>query len=155
MLKEVKGDLLAMAMSNDFDVIIHGCNCFHTMGGGIARLIRDDFPEAYVADVTLTVRGDHKKLGTYTHANVARQQHGIYFTIINAYTQFGFSRGEDVFEYEAFDRVLKQVAADYPGKRIGIPLIGCGLAGGDEARVRAIMEKHAEHMDLTLVLFGG
>jgi O-acetyl-ADP-ribose deacetylase (regulator of RNase III) len=154
MLKEVKGDLLAMAMSNDFDVIIHGCNCFHTMGGGIARSIRDTFPEAYRADRINSIYGDKAKLGTFTSAMINRPEDGIHFTIVNAYTQYSMAmKGEDVFEYEAFDDVLHLVNRVFPGMRIGIPLVGCGLAGGGEPRIRAIMEKHAERMDLTLVVF--
>ena len=32
----VKGDLIKSAKEGQFDVIIHGCNCFNTMGAGIA-----------------------------------------------------------------------------------------------------------------------
>ena len=34
MLKHATGDLLALAEAGEFDVILHGCNCFNTMGGG-------------------------------------------------------------------------------------------------------------------------
>jgi O-acetyl-ADP-ribose deacetylase (regulator of RNase III) len=152
MLKEVQGDLIAMAMEGKFDVIIHGCNCFHTMGGGIARTIRDNFPEAYEADCD-TLYGDRAKLGLFSYAEHCGLETS--FTIVNAYTQYGFaSRAQpDVFEYEAFDRVLGLINRKFQGARVGIPLIGAGLAGGDEKRIRATMEKHAKRMDLTLVVF--
>lgn len=35
-----QGDLIERAENGDFDVIIQGCNCFHTMGAGIAKSIR-------------------------------------------------------------------------------------------------------------------
>ena len=38
------------AKNGEFDVIIQGCNCFHTMGAGIAKYIKQDFPEAFAAD---------------------------------------------------------------------------------------------------------
>jgi len=60
----LKGDLIQIALAGRFDVIIHGCNCFCTMGAGIAKLIRDNFPEAYQADLE-TVVGNKEKLGTY------------------------------------------------------------------------------------------
>ena len=49
-MKIVAGDLLQLALDDHFDVIIHGCNCFCTMGAGIAASIRLEFPEALSAD---------------------------------------------------------------------------------------------------------
>jgi O-acetyl-ADP-ribose deacetylase (regulator of RNase III) len=57
MLKTARGDLLKMGRDNEFDIIIHGCNCFNTMGGGIAAQIAQQFPDARLADDE-TVRGD-------------------------------------------------------------------------------------------------
>ncbi len=31
-MKMVKGDLLALADAGEFDIIMHGCNCFNVMG---------------------------------------------------------------------------------------------------------------------------
>ena len=31
-MKEVFGDLIELALVGKFDVIVHGCNCFSTMG---------------------------------------------------------------------------------------------------------------------------
>ena len=45
---KIKGDLIKLAIKGDFDVIIHGCNCFCTMGAGIAKSIKTAFPEAYL-----------------------------------------------------------------------------------------------------------
>ena len=38
-LETVKGNLITMAKKGELDIIVHGCNCFHTMGGGIAAEI--------------------------------------------------------------------------------------------------------------------
>mmetsp|Transcript_48489 Transcript_48489/g.117305 ORF Transcript_48489/g.117305 Transcript_48489/m.117305 type:complete len:196 (+) Transcript_48489:130-717(+) len=64
-MKVVHGDLLKLAMNGEFDVIVHGCNCFCQMGAGIARSIRHKFPQAYIEDIQ-TIKGDKSKLGTYT-----------------------------------------------------------------------------------------
>ena len=40
-MKIVEGNLLDMAVNGDFDVIIHGCNCFCNMGAGIALQIME------------------------------------------------------------------------------------------------------------------
>jgi O-acetyl-ADP-ribose deacetylase (regulator of RNase III) len=147
MLREVEGDLIKMGMAGEFDLIIHGCNCFCTMGGGIARSIRATFPEAYAVDCN-TVRGDKSKLGLFTYIQTPDD-----LTVVNAYTQYNLSAGEDVFEYEAFDHALRLIKRKFPNKRIGLPLIGCGLAGGDEARIREIIENNAADADITLVVF--
>ena len=58
----VTGDLLRLALDGRFDVIVHGCNCQCAMGKGIALSIKQQFPEAYDADLH-TQKGDRAKLG--------------------------------------------------------------------------------------------
>jgi len=57
--------------NGEFDVIIHGCNCFCTMGGGIAKTIKNEFIEAFNAD-RKTIKGSKDKLGTCSFANIER-----------------------------------------------------------------------------------
>lgn len=40
---EVNGDLIKLAKRGEFDVIGHGCNCFCTMGAGIAPQMAEAF----------------------------------------------------------------------------------------------------------------
>jgi O-acetyl-ADP-ribose deacetylase (regulator of RNase III) len=128
-LQHAKGNLLTMAEQGQFDVVVQGCNCWNTMGGGIAREIRERYPVAAEVDAD-TVRGDYTKLGNYTQATVP----GLFnhqFVIVNAYTQFDMSTGQDVFEYVAFELILRKVARQWGSQRIGLPYIGMGLAHGD------------------------
>ena len=39
----IKGDLIELAKKGEFDVITHGCNCFCTMGAGIAVPMAKEF----------------------------------------------------------------------------------------------------------------
>lgn len=153
-MKQVQGDLIAMALEGKFDVIVHGCNCFHTMGGGIARTIREQFPEAYEADLK-TVYGSKDKLGQVSSATITLNEKGkfVEFAIVNAYTQFETSRGEDVFEYDSFEYALEQINNLFPDARIGMPEIGCGLAGGDKKRIMGLIEAACDEllMDITVV----
>lgn len=140
-MKVVKGDLLAMGKNNEFDIIVQGCNCFCVMGSGIAAQIAQQFPDAKIADDE-TVRGDPGKLGSYTVG-----MHGR-LVILNAYTQYGTSKnGEDVFEYTAFERVLDKIQHRFGRWRIGLPLIGMGLAGGDPERILPMIEQFAERVE--------
>jgi O-acetyl-ADP-ribose deacetylase (regulator of RNase III) len=135
------GDLLQMGADNEFDIILHGCNCFTVMGAGIAAQIAQQFPDAQMAD-NETLRGDAGKLGTYTIGMSGR------LVILNCYTQFGISStGSDVFEYTAFQRVLDKIAHRFGKWRIGLPLIGMGLAGGDEERILPMIERFAEQVE--------
>ena len=131
------GDLIESAIQGQFDVVVHGCNCFNTMGAGLAKNIQQYFPEAYSADCR-TKKGDRGKLGTYTQATVNINNQVI--TIVNAYTQYYYGRGKDLFEYEAFQEILEQLCVEFHGKRFGFPLIGCGLAGGDRDRILTMIK---------------
>jgi O-acetyl-ADP-ribose deacetylase (regulator of RNase III) len=152
-MRTVKGDLIALAKQGDFDVIVHGCNCFHAMGGGLAVQVKRHFPEAYAADMA-TPYGDRAKLGTCSVA-VATTPAGA-LTIVNAYTQFqpSMGRGVDV-DYDAVRDAMAWVKAHYAGKRIGLPQIGAGLAGGDWARIEAIIARQLGGEDVSIVIFSG
>lgn len=156
MLKHTKGNLLDLAEAGEFDVIVQGCNCFNTMGGGIAREIRERYPHVALVDYG-TLKGDYNKLGNYTNAAVVTPEHS--FIVINAYTQYNMSQGTDVFEYTAFQLILEKIAHYYGDKRIGLPYIGMGLAGGDSKWIMPMIEEFARRISkdggtATLVEFG-
>jgi O-acetyl-ADP-ribose deacetylase (regulator of RNase III) len=155
MLKHTKGNLIDLAEQGAFDVIVQGCNCYNTMGSGIAREIRQRYPEAYEADCR-TEKGDIMKLGNWTAYDTGT------FKIINAYTQYGFNAGgttADLFEYTSFQLILQKLFAEYGKQDIGLPYIGMGLAGGDKEKIIKMIEDFAEQVDalggsVTLVEFG-
>lgn len=145
-MKKIKGDLLNMFDDGAFDVIIHGANCFNTMGGGIARQIRDRYPAAWSAD-QVTEAGDATKLGDYTCAEVVKSKSAV---IVNAYTQYDYNRGGetlDRFEYDSFRLVLSRLLMDFGGVDYGLPEIGMGLAGGDRQKIMAIIEEFSERVE--------
>jgi O-acetyl-ADP-ribose deacetylase (regulator of RNase III) len=156
-MKVIQGDLVEMALQGKFDVIIHGCNCYCTMGSGIARTIRETFPEAFEAD-RKTKRGDPDKLGTITFAVIpvgiscVRDTADLSLHVVNAYTQFGFGPGLQV-DYEATRAALKKVKCQFTGLRIGYPKIGAGLGGGDWEILSAIFDEELNGEDHTLVEF--
>ncbi len=149
-MKELYGDLLMLAKQGHFDVVIHGCNCFCTMGAGIARQIKKDFPAAFAADQQ-TIAKDKNKLSTYSKAHI---QHGdIVFIIVNAYTQYNW-RGDGLkADYAAIRRVFTSIAIEFPQARIAYPLIGAGLAGGDWQVIPEIINDALKGLDHTLVRF--
>jgi O-acetyl-ADP-ribose deacetylase (regulator of RNase III) len=135
--KHVIGDIITLTIEGIFDVLIHGCNCFNTMGAGLALQIKKRLPEAYSADL-ITIKGDKNKLGNYSRANIVR---GInHFTVINAYTQYNYGRKGVYINYDAMDNIFKNLGQTFrtlltikgtPELRIAYPKIGATLGGGD------------------------
>lgn len=144
----IKGDLIALALAGHFDVIIHGCNCFCTMGAGIAKQIKETFPPAYQADQD-TGMGDRRKLGSYSHARV--NKNNCCLIIVNGYTQFAFSGPGVLADYQAIQRLFRKIKSDFQNLRIGYPKIGAGLAGGDWQIISRIIREELEGEDHTLV----
>ena len=164
------GDLLALAEQGEFDVIIHGCNCKCIMGGGIAAQIARRYPQIADADATGGhYGGDYLKLGNFTYGTAygKSQLHtgmvngpvvSTAFKVVNAYTQFEPSTGDDVFEYAAFELVLNKILYKFGPVRYGLPYIGMGLAKGDPNRIMPIIHAWTERVvaaggSVTLVEF--
>ena len=145
-MKTVQGDLIKLALEGQFDVIVHGCNCFCSMGAGIARTIRLTFPEAYEADLK-TTSGDKHKPGTISWA-----KHDA-ITIVNAYTQYHYSGKPPLVDYDAVRSCFKIIKREFSGLRIGYPAIGAGLAGGDWKIISKIIDEELEGEDHTFVEF--
>jgi O-acetyl-ADP-ribose deacetylase (regulator of RNase III) len=151
-MKQVKGNLLAMAEAGDFDVITHGCNCFLTMGAGIAGQISKRYPAAFAADKT-TKSGDRTKLGSFTAAEIKRPN-GTSFYVVNAYTQY---RPGACFEHSALEKALVAIRAEFGGKglRFGMPFIGAGIGGGDWTKIAPAIEAGLAGEDVAIVKWDG
>lgn len=148
-MRYVTGNLITLAKAGQFDVIIHGCNCFNSFGKGIALQIRETFPKAFEVDLN-TRKGDSNKLGTYTIAQYPE------VIIINAYTQYRYDAKIAQVDYDAIDRVFQKLSQRIDeDRRIGIPQIGAGLAGGDWSRIEAIIDKYMDNHILTCVVYDG
>jgi O-acetyl-ADP-ribose deacetylase (regulator of RNase III) len=148
-MKVIKGDLIEMALDGEFDVIIHGCNCFGKFGAGIAKQIAAEWPVVIGADAKA---GGADKLGTYSACRVG-DKHGGWLCVVNAYTQFGYGRGRMNADYKAIQSVFRKIKRDFGGEKIGIPMIGAGLAGGSWKIISEIIDTEMGNSDLTLVLF--
>jgi len=145
-IKYIKGDLVRDA-EKDFDVIGHGCNCWCTMGAGIALGVKRKWRRAYDAD-TATAYGDADKLGTYSSWN------NNDITILNLYTQWNYKGNSGIrADYAAIRDCMALIKEDFSGKKIGLPLVGAGLAGGDWDTIEQIIEEELEGEDVTVVIW--
>lgn len=134
-----EGNLIDKFFNGEFSVIAHGCNCFNTMGSGIAKEIKDRIPEAYVVDQA-TIKGDEDKLGDYT---LAETKHGL---VANLYTQYTYWLEGELVIWDKVEEALTKLINGRGGVVekplcIGIPYIGCGLAQGKEEDLLITLQK--------------
>lgn len=163
---EVKGDLIDLCERGLIHGMVHGCNCMHAMGSGIAGQLARRYPEVPQADIDGTTFGDFSKVGTFTDALVVND-HNNMFMVYNGYTQKTPSYdGSDVFEYDAFPGLLKAIRNNIEMNiiatgttrtdwkfHLGFPQIGAGLAGGDWPRIRQmIVDEFVDHPNIIAVL---
>lgn len=145
-IKYIKGDLVRDA-ERDYDVIGHGCNCWCTMGAGIALGVKQKWRRAYDAD-TATAYGDSDKLGTYSSWN------NDDITVLNLYTQWNYKGSNGVkADYDAIRNCMILIRDNFSGQKIGLPLIGAGLAGGDWKIIEQIIKEELEGEDVTVVVW--
>lgn len=115
------------ATSINTGIIAHGVNCQHRMASGIAKTIREKFPEAYNAYMR-NPKGPNM-LGT---AHVICVDHNTDLHVANMYTQvfYGYGGGKyaDAQAIEDSLRFVAGVARAY-NLPIFMPRIGCGLGG--------------------------
>lgn len=146
--KEVKGDLLKMAKEGKFDLIAHGANCFQVMGAGIAAGVAKVFPDAYRADLADT-RDQLQRLGDLTYVMDTESN----TLIVNLYTQYQGGPNLDYIALElSLQKMVKRFSSKYY-KTIGLPLIGCGIAGGDWKKVKKIIKRVLSDYNVTVVIY--
>ena len=153
-MKIIKGDIITMAEKGDFDVLVHGCNCFNNMNSGFAKRVSKSFPVASIID-SRTGYGKKHKLGNYSGCLVDlrefdyRNRKKIY--IINAYIQYTLGNGAQL-DYLALTKVFKKIKVDLKGFKIAFPLIGFGLSNYSNTKVFKIIEKELEGEDYSLIV---
>ena len=119
----IEGDLIKLAKDKKFNVIVHGCNCFCAMGAGIAVQMAHAFGCDNYPMEDIKYRGDVNKLGTIDYQYVP----SLDLIVVNAYTQYLLGKN---LSYQALYLTLFKINNLFSGKIIGLPQIGCGIAGG-------------------------
>lgn len=151
--KEVEGNLIELERLGNFDVIAHGCNCFCKQKSGIAKAMSEKYhTDLYPLEGDRHV-GDINKLGQIEYL-----QHKFKHTlVVNCYTQYRYGKnhpdGDYVpVDYDAIRICFKKLNHIFKGKKLGLPKIGCGLAGGKWSIVKKLILSELADCDVTVVI---
>lgn len=168
--KEIYGDLFEEIFSEKYDVSLQGCNCFNCQGAGIVIPFKkyfntDKFP------MEMKGKGDINKLGQIDCKEFYLKNRKVYdlpigvpgiechmITICNCYSQYHYGKNHEdgismPADYEALTLCLRKINFKYKTKKVVLPLICGGLAGGDPDIIRNIIKTELKNCDVTLVIF--
>lgn len=173
MVQIVKGDLIKLALEGKYEVIAHGCNCFSRMkrgiapqmaetfgcdkfrmenqiGEGIGKLGQIDFEAKRLDDPS----GTPFIRNAVTYFEFEQTEKLLY--VVNMYTQYHWSEPDHAsgvpLNYSALALCLRKVNHHFKNRKIGLPWVGCGLAGGEKRIVLALISKHiGKDNDVTIV----
>ena len=141
----VKGNLL----DTPVQIIAHQVNCLGVMGAGVAKAIKDEYPEVFI------------EYNTFVHdyvesspAELLGKCLSVYCKekiMLNLFGQVFCGRGKVLTDYDALHKAMRgairELRREYMREdgiqiTIAIPYkIGCGLAGGDWNIVSELLEK--------------
>lgn len=151
-MRVIQANLFDMFDALEFDTIAHGANCWCTMGSGVAKGIKERYPNAANVD-HVTTRGDISKLGNLSWAYVDREKDEKKYSgrVYNLYTQFdyGYDQGKYA-RYDAISLCLYKLNRLEIGKKVGLPKLGCGLGGADWNIVQNIIQEICTDIDVTV-----
>lgn len=134
----IRGDLFTTPAK----LIVHGCNAQGVMGSGVARIVRDNYSDAY-KHYMHEYNKNGLQLGQVIFVPCGNK------IIANAITQFYFGNAQGVryANYEAI-AVAMETINKYCEKEkipeIAMPKLGAGLARGDWGVIAAIIESEAK-----------
>lgn len=119
-------------------VLIHGCNCAGVFNSGIAKTIREKFPQVYY-DYLKYVKTNNR---TNILGNVVSTGFENNCSVVSIFTQLDYGRDPKVVyvNYKALEYALEKIKLLYKDSMIIMPTIGAGLANGDWNVIAEIIE---------------
>ena len=129
MYEEVKGDLF----ETDLEWIAHGCNAKGVMGSGVAKVVRERYPQAYKDYMDMVL---HVEPGDVI----------VSAPILNLITQRDYGRDPNR-QYAKVEWIVSALEQSHqiipPQDSIAMPMIGAGLGGLRWSEVRPVLEEFA------------
>lgn len=164
MVKIIDGDLITRALNGSFDVIVHGCNCFCKQKSGLAERMVTHFDTDKFDLEHKKLKGNINKLGTIDYKLKYGKKHFVGLKelypiiVVNAYTQYMYADNhkggvKNPLDYDALRLCLRKINNIFKGKKIGLPQIGAGLAGGNWNVIKVIIQEELKDCDVTIVYY--
>ena len=156
-----EGNLLT---SREIGCCAHQANCQNTFGSGIARSIREMYPDAYAVD-TLCASKKSNTLGNFSMAYIPVEQYNKHGTqikkIFNLYGQNLYGKGTRQTNYDALYNALEGMSKyltendmDLPVPCVGFPYkMGSDRGGGDFRIVERLIEVAFENYTGDVIIY--
>ena len=135
MIKIVDGDILQAKE----DIIAHQVNAMGVMGSGLAKQIKEKYPEVFEQYRKFFINNKFTALGK---CQIVKTDDNKY--VANLFGQLKYGRDKQYTDYKALEEALfsLKVSAKDHNKSVAIPFnLGCGLAGGSWPFVYNMIEE--------------
>lgn len=141
---QTKGDIFDTNITH----IAHGCNTRGVMGAGVAKIVKERYPEAFTEYKYLCTVYESRPeslLGFNQIVKITSKR-----TIVNMFTQNFMATDRRAVNYEAIAECFRRVNNDPDIKVIAIPMIGAGLAGGNWEVISRIINDETPDTDVVV-----
>lgn len=144
----IEGDIF----NSKENIIAHQTNCKGVMGAGIAKTIRDNFPNVYREYKDYCNKEDQSEnLGTIQVIKVNDNKY-----IANLFGQYAYGRQTLQTNYNALKKCLRLIAEYAKENKLSIAIpykIGCVNAGGDWNVVENLIKETIDEFKVPIVLY--
>lgn len=147
MIKTIIGDLLN-AKEN---LLVHQVNCQGVMGAGIAKQLKNRYPEVFTSyfDVCSRFQDKSNLLGKVQVVKVDEKR-----AVVNLFGQLSFGRQNKIYtDYEALKDGFTKIKSMMVENNLSLAIpygIGCGLGGGDWNAVYELIEEIFKDQEVTI-----
>ena len=148
MLKFEKGNIV----TGNYPIFCQQVNCKGVMGAGLAKQIKEKYPEVYNYYKPFCDDGV-AELGACNYIPTKDKR-----ICICMYAQDGYGRNKRYTDYEAFKKCLEHIEffmKFHPKNKPSIAFpygIGCGLAGGDWYIILGMLKDFAEKIPQDVII---
>ena len=139
MITYIKGNLL----NTHCKAIAHGCNAQGVMGSGVAKQIKDAYPEAYKA----YLEGDFRTLGNVIQCTIGDK------IILNCITQKYYGKVVNI-KYVSYNAVyislnnISNILTKLNITDLAMPKIGCGLGNGKWEIIEEMIKNNLKNIEV-------
>lgn len=151
-VKIISGNLLDAFDRGEVDVIGHVVNCQGVMGSGIAKSVRERYPQVYTdyREKCVFERDSANNLGSAQFVSVGGD-HGSNRDVVNLFAQNYYGTDKRYLNYGALAQSLATMSIFYWASSIGFPYkMGSDRAGGDFNIVLEMIEFYFKNNDVKI-----